>query len=76
VIATALSTIKMPELDFNALSDALIKKFPDVSLMNNVIVGQQACSNYINGVNYLTFKIADQYFKIPPSFFTESYANG
>ena len=42
-----------------ALANALMAKFPDLDVMNFNILGMKPCSNYMDDISFLTFKIDD-----------------
>jgi len=77
VIATALKSIKMPDIDYKVLSDSLIEKYPNdirVDSKKDRIVSSKPCSSFELG--NLTFRIAGLYYRIPQPFYTEDSEDG
>lgn len=77
VIATALATIKMPDLDFELLAHSLVEKYPsDIRFDTDAdrVVSDKPCSTFTLG--NLTLRIAGLYYRIPQIFYTETTQEG
>ena len=77
VIATALSTIKMPDQDYELLASSLVEKYPDdirFDKDSDRVVSDKPCSTF--NLGNLTLRLAGLYYRIPQIFYTEASSEG